>query len=122
MALNIGIIVLIFALMIGTAKAISRNVLPVVPPFQEMLSWNPNPDRTMEVSFEGVSFRYSILDWKPSPDCQAVTEMVGMEELRWVTNAGFFSHQYLTRSYPMAFKREGEGEWHWMNVRTYKEK
>ena len=122
MALNIGIIVLIFALMIGTAKAISRNVLPVVPPFQEMLSWNPNPDRTMEVSFEGVSFRYSILDWKPSPDCQAVTEMVGMEELRWVTNAGFFSHQYLTRSYPMAFKREGEAEWHWMNVRTYKEK
>jgi len=122
MALNIGIIVLIFALMIGTAKAISRNVLPVVPPFQEMLSWNPNPDRTMEVSFEGVSFRYSILDWKPSPDCQAVVEMVGRKELRWVTNAGFFSHQYLTRSYPMAFKREGEAEWHWMNVRTYKEK
>ena len=122
MALNIGIIVLIFALMIGTAKAISRNGLPVVPPFQEMLSWNPNPDRTMEVSFEGVSFRYSILDWKPSPDCQAVVEMVGRKELRWVTNAGFFSHQYLTRSYPMAFKREGEAEWHWMNVRTYKEK
>ena len=122
MALNIGIIVLIFALMIGTAKAISRNVLPVVPPFQEMLSWNPNPDRTMEVSFEGVSFRYSILDWKPSPDCQAVVEMVGRKELRWVTNAGFFSHQYLTRSYTMAFKREGEAEWLWMNVRTYKEK
>ena len=122
MALNIGIIVLIFALTIGTAKAISRNCLPVVQPFQERRSWNPNPERTMEVSFEGVSFRYSILDWKPSPDCQAVVEMVGRKELRWVTNAGFFSHQYLTRSYPMAFKREGEAEWHWMNVRTYKEK
>ena len=109
--------------MLGLTIAEAKSYeLPVVPPFQEMLGWGPNPDRTMEVEFPGVSFRYSILDWKPAPGCQAVKEMVGMEELRWVTHAGFFSHQYLTRSYPMAFKREGESEWHWMNTKTYKEK
>ena len=122
MALNLAAAAVVFILITGTAQAPDYDDLPVVPPFQEMLGWGPNPDRTMEVSFPGISFRFSILDWKPAPGCQAVKEMVGLEELRWVTHAGFFSHQYLTKSYPMAFKREGESEWHWMNTKTYKEK
>ena len=95
--------------------------LPVVPLFEEMLGWEPQPDRTMEVTFPGISFRYSILDWKPAPNCQAVVEMVGTKELRWVTHAGIFAHQYLTKNTPMLFKREGEGQWHWLNMKTYKE-
>ena len=96
--------------------------LPVVPPFEEMLDWRPHPDRTMEVLFPGISFRYSILDFKPAPNCQAVVEVVGTKELRWVTHSGLFAHQYLTRNTPMFFKRAGEAEWHWLNIKTYKEK
>lgn len=96
--------------------------LPKVPPFETMLDWQPQPDRTMEVVFPGISFRYSILDYKPAPGCQAVVEMVGTKELRWVTSSGMFAHQYLTKNTPMLFKRAGEVEWHWLNIRTYKEK
>lgn len=95
--------------------------LPVVPPFEEMLDWRPQPDRTMEVVFDGISFRYSILDYQPAPGCQAVVEIIGTKELRWVTHSGLFAHQYLTRNTPMFFKRAGEAEWHWLNMKTYKE-
>jgi len=102
-------------------KEARSNELPKVPLFEEMLNWEPRPDRTMEVTFPGISFRYSILEWKPAPSCQAVVEMVGTKELRWVTHAGMFAQQYLTRNTPMLFKREGEAQWHWLNIKTYKE-
>jgi len=117
--------VLVVALLLATGLMVAKGrsyELPIVPPFEEMLDWRPQPDRTMEVVFDGISFRYSILDFKPAPDCQAVVEMVGTNELRWVTNSGMFAHQYLTRNTPMLFKKEGEAEWHWLNIKTYKEK
>ena len=114
----IGCLLVVVALIVTEVRS---EELPVVPPFEEMLDWKPQPDRTMEVSFPGISFRYSILDWKPAPHCQAVLEMVGTKEIRWVTHSGMFAHQYLTRNTPMFFKRAGEAQWHWLNMKTYKE-
>ena len=116
--------VLIVTLLLATGLMIAKGrsyELHKVPPFTEMLDWKPQPDRTMEVVFPGISFRYSILDYKPAPGCQAVVEMVGTKELRWVTHSGLFAHQYLTRNTPMFFKRAGEAQWHWLNMKTYKE-
>jgi hypothetical protein len=93
----------------------------VVPPLEQMVRWFPERDRTLVVAFPDISYRYEILDWKPAPSCQAVTEMVSTKELRWITHAGWMAHQYLTRSEPMAFKRPGDGEWHWMSKQTFKE-
>ena len=106
-------------LITGDAKS---EELPKIPLFEEMLGWQPQADRTMEVVFPGIRFRYSILDFKAAPGCQAVVEMPLTEELRWVTQAGMLASQYLTRSHPMAFKRDGDAIWHWMNIKTYKEK
>ena len=39
----------------------------------------------------------------------------------WGTHSGWFDHQYLTRNTPMFFKRAGEAQWHWLNMKTYKE-
>ena len=117
--------VLVAALLLVSGLLVAKGAsyeLPKVPPFEEMLDWRPQPDRTMEVVFPGIRFRYSILDYKPAPGCQAVVEMVGTKELRWVTNSGMFAHQYLTRNTPMLFKRAGEAQWHWLNIKTYKEK
>ena len=119
---GLGLLICCLLGIAGLMIAEARSELPKVPPFEEMLDWRPQPDRTMEVVFPGISFRYSILDYKPAPNCQAVVEMVGTKELRWVTNAGIFAHQYLTRNSPMLFKRAGEAEWHWLNIKTYKEK
>jgi len=116
--------VLVVALLLATGLMVAKGrsyELPKVPPFTEMLDWKPQPDRTMEVVFPGISFRYSILDYKPAPGCQAVVEIVGTKELRWVTHAGIFAHQYLTKNTPMFFKRAGEAQWHWLNMKTYKE-
>ena len=113
------IILLATAVLMKDAKS---NELPKVPPFSKMLYWKPQPDRTMEVGFPGVAFRYSILDWKPAPRCAAVIELVRTPEIRWVTHAGVHAQQYLTSNSPMLFKKEGESEWHWVNLRTYKEK
>ena len=118
--MKVAIVVLLLATGLFAAKG-GSYALPKVPPFEEMLDWRPQPDRTMEVVFPGISFRYSILEYKPAPDCQAVVEMVGTKELRWVTNSGMFAHQYLTRNTPMLFKRAGEVEWHWLNIKTYEE-
>ena len=118
---GLGLLICCLLGIAGLMIAEARSELPVVPPWEEMLDWKPQPDRTMEAVFPGIRFRYSILDFKPAPDCQAVVEMVGTKELRWVTNAGFFSHQYLTRNTPMLFKREGEAAWHWLNIKTYEE-
>ena len=118
---GLGLLICCLLGIAGLMIAEARDELPVVPPFQEMLDWRPQPDRTMEVVFPGVSFRYSILDYKPAPNCQAVVEVVGTKELRWVTHAGIFAHQYLTRNSPMLFKRAGEAEWHWLNIKTYEE-
>jgi hypothetical protein len=117
------IVAVVLLLVAGLFVARSgSDELPKVPPFEEMLDWRPQPDRTMEVVFPGIRFRYSILDFKPAPSCQAVVEMVGTKELRWVTHAGIFAHQYLTKNTPMLFKRAGEGQWHWLNLKTYREK
>ena len=105
-----------------TVKETKSEELPVVPNYQKILEWGPLPDGTMEVVYQGIRFRYSILDWKPAPRCQAVLEIVGEKRLRWVTHIGMFAHQYLTTSFPMAFKRDGDGEWHWMNLKTYEER
>lgn len=96
--------------------------LPGVPDFEEMLDWKPKPDRTIEVTFENISFRYSILDWKPAPDCQAVTENTRTKELRWVTHSGKHAHQYLTKNTPTLYKKRGSAQWYWLNLKTYKEK
>ena len=116
--------VLVVALLLVTWLFVVKGgsyELPKVPPFEEMLDWKPQPDRTMEVVFPSISFRYSILDYKPAPSCQAVLEVVGTKELRWVSHSGLFAYQYLTRNTPMLFKRAGEAEWHWLNIKTYKE-
>ena len=115
------LVVLLLASGLLVAKGASYE-LPTVPPFQEMLDWQPKPDRTLEVTFPDVSFRYSILDWKPAPNCQAVIEDVGAKELKWVTHAGFFAHRYLTKSTPMLYKIRGEAQWYWLNLKTYEEK
>lgn len=115
--------VLIITLLVTWAMTEAKSgELPIVPPFTEMLNWEPQPDRTMEVTFPGIAFRYSILDWKPAPLCEAVLPLVRTKEIRWVTHAGIHAHQYLTRNSPMMFKREGEAEWHWVNLKTYKER
>ena len=118
---GLGLLICCLLGIAGLMIAEARGELPKVPPFTEMLDWKPQPDRTMEVVFPGISFRYSILDYKPAPGCQAVVEIVGTKELRWVTHSGLFAHQYLTRNTPMFFKRAGEAQWHWLNMKTYKE-
>ena len=103
-----------------TAKGLSYE-LPTVPSFKKMLGWKPKPDRTLEVAFPGVSFRYEILAWQPAPNCQAVSKMRNGRELRWVTHAGWYAHEYLTKNKPVMFKKEGETVWYWLNIKTFKE-
>ena len=116
-----GLVLLVSVAAINIVPNIS-NELPELPPFEEMLDWKPKQDRTIEVTFPDISFRYSILDWKPAPECQAVSAMPETEELRWVTHAGMFAHQYLTKNTPTLYKRRGSSEWYWLSLKTYKEK
>ena len=121
---SVGYAVLIGCLLVIVVlktRSVRSGELPFIPPYTEMVSWQPQSDRTLEVAFENVSFRYSILDNKPAPNCQAVTELVGQKEIRWVKNTGFFAHQYLTRSAPMMYRWTGEADWNRMNLKTYKE-
>ncbi len=117
-------IVLIFGLLataVVTMSAGAGDDPMVPPPLEQMLRWAPERDRTLVVTFPGILYRYEILDWKPAPACQTVTEVVGTKELRWITHAGWMAHQYLTKNSPMAFRRPGDGEWHWMSRRTNRE-
>lgn len=116
-----GLVLLVSVVAVNVVPNVSYE-LPGVPDFEEMLDWKPKPDRTIEVTFENVSFRYSILDWKPAPDCQAVTENTRTQELRWVTHSGMHAHQYLTKNTPMLYRKRDSAQWYWLNLKTYKEK
>ena len=59
-----GLVLLVSVAAINVVPNISYE-LPDLPPFEEMLDWKPKPDRTIEVTFPNISFRYSILDWNP---------------------------------------------------------
>ena len=122
--MKLAVAVLVLVSSFAAVKAVNSDIHAIsrLPPFEEMLDWKPKPDRTIEVTFENVSFRYSILDWKPAPDCQAVTENTRTKELRWVTHSGMHAHQYLTKNKPMLYKKRGSAEWYWLNLKTYKEK
>lgn len=93
---------------------------PKVPPLEMALNWEPMPDRTLQVDFEEVSFRYEILDDKPAPSCQMVLRLP-YEELRWVTRPSQQAHQYLTKAEPTLYKMNGDNEWLWLSLKTYKD-
>ena len=97
---------------------IEAGELPEVPGFEKIIAWEPERDRSMVVEFEGIRFKYEILDWKEAPQCQTVSQ-IPQGELRWVTHSGFFAHEYFTRDKPVAFQRPGNPEWQWMSKKTY---
>ena len=114
--LFIGVVCLSFLLL----SRANSNSLPRVPDLIFVLNWGPQPDRTMQVDFEGASFRYSILDDKPAPLCQMV--MPTREgELRWVTRSGQQAHQYLTKREPFLYRVAGDTEWRWFSLKTYRD-
>ena len=116
-------LILLIAVICFTFLLLTRVVstpYPMVPDLAFVLNWEPKPDRTMQVDFEGVSFRYSILDDKPAPLCQMVMPSHG-GELRWVTRSGQQAHQYLTKKDPFLYRREGDTEWRWLSLKTYKD-
>ena len=91
-----------------------------MPSLDMVLDWNPMPDRTLQVDFEGIAFRYHILDDKPAPNCQMVVKLPH-NELRWVTRPNQQAHQYLTKAEPFLYKRAGDSEWLWLSLKTYKD-
>jgi hypothetical protein len=107
-----------FVIFVFVKKAMTE--FPNVPPLEMALDWKPMPDRTMQVDFEGVSFRYEILDEKPAPHCSSVLRLPH-NELRWVTRPSNQAHQYLTKGEPLLYRRFGDTEWLWLSLKTYKD-
>ena len=114
------ILIAVFSVFIFAKNAMTE--MPVVPPFEQATGWYPLPDRTLLVEFDGIAFRYQILDNKPAPHCQAVVQLPRSQnhELRWITQ-GFINHQYLTTGTPSFYKELGNEEWLWGSIRTYQE-
>ncbi len=102
------------------AKRVNSVAIPIVPDLAFVTKWEPKPDRTMQVDFEGISFRYAILDDKPAPLCQMVMPY-GHNELRWVTRGGHMAHQYLTKDEPVLYRFAGDEDWNWLSLNTYKD-
>jgi len=115
----VSLICVILGTLVLTGKGSTSEPLQV-PPFNELLDWGPAPDRTMVVSYPGISYRYSILAWGPASGCNAVVEVDKTDELRWLTRSGWFAHEYLTKRTPMAYKIEGTSEWIWMSKKTHR--
>lgn len=113
----VALIVFFLGMTVHQGKVIADDYMPL-PPFEEMLGWSPLPDRTLVVSFEGIQYRFEILEWEPAPDCAAVSKVAETDELRWVTRAGWFAHEYFTRAEPVAIKRAGDPDWSWILKRT----
>jgi hypothetical protein len=105
------------AIFVVTMTAMAQEV-PKVPDFEKMLSWTPERDRSMVVTFPGVRFKFEILGWSESEACKTVVE-AEHEELKWITHVGYFSHEYRTRSEPVAYQLPGDPTWRWVGRKTY---
>ncbi len=114
--LLIGVACLSF-LLLSRENSISS---PTVPDLAYVVNWKPQPDRTMQVDFEGASFRYTILDDKPAPLCQMVMPTRD-GELRWITRSGHQAHQYLTKKEPFLYREAGDTEWRWLSLKSYRD-
>jgi len=105
------------AAFVVTMTAMAQEV-PKVPDFEKMLSWTPERDRSMVVTFPGVRFKFEILDWSESEACKTVVE-AEHEELKWITHVGYFSHEYRTKRKPIAYQLPGDPTWRWVGRKTY---
>ena len=102
------------------SMTVMAQEIPMVPSFDKMLAWGPARDRSMVVAFDGVKFKYEILDWHESNDCKTVVKAEN-NELKWITHVGYFSHEYRTKDKPIAYQFAGDKLWRWVGKKTYKE-
>ena len=118
-AKNLKMLIFCFAVVVLLPSVRANSNEPaMLPPFKKMLSWGPQPDRTMVVSYPGISYRYEILAWGPASGCDAVVEVDETNELRWLTSTGWFAHEYFTKKDPVAYKNDYEVEWTWLLKKT----
>ena len=92
---------------------------PKEPGIELILSWEPLPDRTVVINFEGVSFRHNIIEHKPANGCKsAVVNEDGTITL--LTHIGNNAYQYILTVSP-EFYRIGTNNWEWAGERTGQE-
>ncbi len=79
-------------------------------------SWEPLPDRTVALNFNGVSFRHRILEQMAVEDCKGV-KINNDDTISLLTHIGNNAFRYKIDDKPEFYKLDG-GEWKWFGEKT----
>jgi hypothetical protein len=98
---------------------VTSEILPKVPPIENLHRWTLKRDGTMEIEFpSGFRARYQIKAWSHISNCDVVRKRES--EYVFITHVGPQAFEYITENVPSMYSYTGM-KWHWYSSRTFEE-
>lgn len=98
----------------------SPNELPIEPPIEDRLSWNPHRSLGVVINYsdgvQDISFAHSLMSDGPAPECKEMSQVGGRVFLMVF---GSVPWRYEISAIPTAYQIGSQSEWQGMIEKTY---